>query len=150
MKTLVVYYSRKGYTESIALEKAKNDNADFLCLETIENTAGWYGFFNCVKFASSKKRMTLFPYETNVGEYDKAVICTPVWCGGISSPMLEFLEREKHNIKSAEYILVHALPMNAETVADEIDKLLDIKRISFTDIQCVLGKTLKEEVKAND
>lgn len=150
MKTLVVYYSRKGYTEGIALEKAKEENADFLCLETIENTAGWYGFRNCLKFAVPKKGMTLFPYEKDVSNYDNVIICSPIWCGSVSSPMREFLNRERHNITRAEYILVHALPVNVNQVADEIDKILRLKRSKLTDIQCVFGNIVKEVPNSDD
>ena len=150
MKTLVVYYSRKGYTEQIALEKARNENADFLCLETIENTAGWNGFHNCMKYGISKKGMTLFSYDTDMEDYDKIILCSPVWCGSISAPMLEFISRERHHIHKAEYILLHAFPGNSGAAADEMDKILRLKRDKLTDIQCVLGKILKEEEFLND
>ena len=38
MKTLVVYYSRKGYVQKLAMQKVRDENADFLEIETIENS----------------------------------------------------------------------------------------------------------------
>ena len=61
MKTLVVYYSRKGYTEKIALAKAKELSADFLCLETIENVAGYNGFINCITNQLTKRIWSFSP-----------------------------------------------------------------------------------------
>lgn len=145
MKTLVVYYSRKGYVHQAAMKKIKEENADFLELETIENTAGWYGFLNCAKFAVTDKSMTLFPYETDISSYDKVIICTPVWFGKICPPMLEFMKKEKHNIKCAEYVFVHFLPADVKKIADAADKTLRLTREKVTSIQCVTGHTIKEE-----
>lgn len=140
MKQLVVYYSRKGYTESVALDIAKKENADFLEIETIENTIGWYGFLNCMRLASLGKRAELFPYETNISEYDKVIIVTSVWCSSAAAPMITFLEREKHNIKEAEYVFVHFLPNKPTAAAAKLDKLLRFKapaKASF--IKCNFG-----------
>lgn len=152
MKTLVVYYSRKGYTEKIAFdkvrsEKEKGDEVDFLCLETLSNTAGFDGFRNCLVKSASGGEMELFPYETDVASYDKVIVCTPVWCGKTALPMKAFLTREKHNINKAEYVIVHFLDSNMDAVADEIDKILRLKRDNYTSIQCVWGKIKKEEEK---
>lgn len=148
MKTLVVYYSRKGYAEQLALERVKEEAADFLALETIENTAGYEGFLNCMKFCLTGKSMTLFPYETDVSAYDKVILCTPVWCGDVSAPMKAFLEKEKHHIREAAYILVHFMPGNVEAVADKMDHILRLKRTKLTQVHCVCGHMLKEETGA--
>lgn len=148
MKTLVVYYSRKGYTEDLALARAREENADFLALETIENTAGYEGFLNCMKFSLSGKSMTLFPYETDVSAYDKVILCTPVWCGDISAPMKAFLRKERHHIRNVEYILVHFMPASVEAVADKMDQILRLKRDKLTQVHCVCGHMLKEETGA--
>lgn len=145
MKTLVVYYSRKGYVHQAAMKKIREENADFLELDTIENTAGWYGFLNCTKFAITDKPMVLFPYETDVASYDKVIICAPVWCGKICPPMAEFMKKEKHNISCAEYVFVHFLPTDIRKIADAADKTLRLKREKVTSIQCMTGHTIKEE-----
>lgn len=145
MKTLVVYYSRKGYTEEIAMQKVKEENADFLCLDTIENTCGWYGFLNCAKLFLEKKQMVLFPYETDIASYDKVIICSPVWFGKICSPIDEFIKKERHNIKCAEYVLLHSLPENVKGIANYLDTILRIKSESTTSIQCIAGHIIKVE-----
>ena len=142
MKTLVVYYSRKGYAEEEALKKIREENADFLEIETVENTAGWYGFLNCTKFAVSKKDMLLFPYDTDVASYDRVIICAPVWFGDVCPPMAQFMKTEKHNIRKAEYIFVHALPVNVRAIAD---KTLRLTRDKLTSVQCISGHVIKEE-----
>lgn len=146
MKTLVVYYSRKGQTENIALRAAEECGADFLNIEPIDSVAGYDGFIGCALAAFSRKKMTLFPYDEDIASYEKVIICSPVWFGKISAPMLSFMETEKHNISSAEYILVHALPVNACALADEADKILRIKKGgSVRSVQTLCGHILKDE-----
>ncbi len=150
MKTLVVYYSRKGYVEKIADAKIKSEReagnkVDFLSLETLSNTAGYDGLRNCLVKIASGGEMELFPYDTDVASYDKVIICTPVWGGKVALPMKTFLTREKHNINCAEYVIVHFLDGNMSAVADETDKILRLKREKYTSVQCVWGKIKKEE-----
>lgn len=150
MKTLVVYYSRKGYVEKIADAKIKagrenGNEADFLSLETLSNTAGFDGFRNCMIKTVSGGEMELFPYETDVASYDKVIICTPVWCGKTALPMKAFLTKEKHNINCAEYVIVSISGGNMDAVAGEMDKILRLKRDKYTSVQCVWGKIKKEE-----
>ena len=149
MKTLVVYYSRKGNTEKIALAKAKELEADFLAIDTIENVAGYNGIKNCAKFTFSKKDMILFPYDTDVSSYEKVIICSPIWFSGLSAPMKAFIKKEKHNISKAEYIFVHALQTNVNAVAAATDRILRLKNDKYTSIQCVYGKIIKEEAFPN-
>lgn len=145
MKTLVVYFSRKGYTEEIAMEKVKEENADFLCIDTIKNTCGWYGFLNCAKLSLIKKQMILFPYTNDISAYDKVIICSPIWFGKICSPIDEFIKKEKHNIKRAEYVLLHIMPENIRGIVNYLDSTLRIKNEKATSIQCIAGHIIKTE-----
>ncbi len=150
MKTLVVYYSRKGNVEKIAdakikAERENGNEVDFLSLETLSNTAGYDGLRNCLVKIATGGDMELFPYDTDVASYDKVIICTPVWGGKVALPMKTFLTREKHNISCAEYVIVHFLDGNMSGVADEMDKILRLKREKYTSVQCVWGKIKKEE-----
>ncbi len=155
MKTLVVYYSRKGYVEKqadakIKAERENGNEVDFLSLETISNTVGYDGLRNCLVKIASGGEMELFPYDTDVASYDKVIICTPVWGGKVALPMKTFLTKEKHNINCVEYVIVHFLDGNMSAVADEMDKILRLKRRKYTSIQCVWGKNKKEEEYSND
>ena len=145
MKTLVVYYSRKGYTERIALDKAKELEADFLAIDTTENIAGYNGITNCLKTLFSKDDMVLFPYDTDIASYDKVIICAPIWFSKLCAPMQTFIKKEKHNIRDAEYIFVHALKTDVKAIAAETDRILRRKNTKYTSIQCIYGKIKTEE-----
>lgn len=155
MKTLVVYYSRKGYVEKIADEQIKTEreagnDVAFISLETLSNTAGYDGLRNCLVKIATGGEMELFPYDTDVAAYDKVIICTPVWGGKVALPMKTFLEREKHNISNAEYVIVNFLGSDTAGVADEMDRILRLKRHKYTSVQCVWGKIKKSEEFLND
>lgn len=150
MKTLVVYYSRKGYAESFALNAVKeNDEADLLCIETTENTVGYDGFLNCLRMAFSKKGVTLFPYETDVASYEKVIFVAPIWCGALCAPIREFMKKERHHIQRAEYVFLHCLPGDISAAANEADKILRLRREQCTSVHCVFGHILKEEIHEN-
>lgn len=146
MKTLVVYYSRKGYTEKAAVKAAKENDADLLCIETTENTAGYDGFLNCLNLCFSKKGVTLFPYEEDISSYDKIIVCSPVWCGALSAPMREFLTRERHHIDKAEYIFLHCLPGSVDAVKNEANAILRLESEKTTAVQCIFGHIINEKI----
>ena len=150
MKNLVVYYSRKGNTEKIALEKAKELQADFLCIETTENLNGYDGIPNCIKTSFAKEDVIIFPYDTDVASYDKVIICTPLWFSLPAAPIKAFMQKEKHNINCAEYIFVNALGDNGSKAADFCNKTLRLRKCKYTSIQCVMGKIKKEEVYCDE
>ena len=146
MKTLVVYYSRSGNTELVARRRAEETGADVLWLDTVDDFYGMNGFVNALKATFRKKPMLLFPYDTDVSSYDKVIICTPVWGGSISLPMLEFCRRERHNIMAADYVFVHAMPkFDAEKAAAELDRLLRLEHGSAEAVRSVLKKQIEKK-----
>ena len=59
MKTLVVYFSRKGYVACFAREKAEEMKADLLEIKTTERTKGILGFWWCGRFGMHRWGMPL-------------------------------------------------------------------------------------------
>lgn len=92
-KVLVVYYSRSGYTRRIAAEIAGRCGAD---LEEIRDTVGRskvWGYWRSIREALRKE---LPPIEASLqapGRYDIVVIGTPVWVGGVASPVRSWVAR---------------------------------------------------------
>lgn len=145
MKTPVVYFSRKGYVKKIAEEKAKECGGDILELKTSERTKGWLGFWWCGRFAMHRWEMPLEKYATDVSEYDKLIICSPIWVFDICAPVRSFIMCENGKIKSADYVLVHySFPMKYTRTAALMDDILGIKHNALTSICCVFGKTLRK------
>ncbi len=144
MKTLVVYFSRKGYVKKIAQKKADKYNADLLELKTTEPTKGYLGFWWCGRFAMHRWEMPLEEYTVDVLTYDKIIICSPIWVFTFCCPIRAFLKKEKGRIKAADYVFVHySFPMNYRKTADCADNILSIKHDKLESICCIFGKIMK-------
>ena len=146
MKTLVVYYSRKGSVRKLALERAEELGADFLELETVTDVTGPSGFMRCGASAVTGKSMPIFPYDTDVSSYDKVIIFSPVWAGKVSTPVMEFVRKERRNIYEADYVFVSGSGKpDAETLAVGLDKILRLDHGSAENIKNPFIKTAKKE-----
>ena len=139
-ETLVVYFSRMGYTKQIALETANEQKADILELKTTEKTENTKGFWWCGRYGMHKWNMKLKPINKNIKEYRKIIIVTPIWVFSICSPIRTFCTEYKNDIKNPEYIFTHFMKVTFKNVANELDKILTTKRTKLTSICIRMGK----------
>ena len=92
------------------------------------------------------REMILMPYEKDIKEYDRFILCSPIWAGKVSLPMKKFAETEKDNINSADYLFTHGGKSMKSKPADELDKILGIKRGQYESVQMILKKKLNSEI----
>lgn len=142
--TLVVYFSRMGYTKKIAYEKANESGADILELETTEMTKNTLGFWWCGRFGMHAWPMNLKPYseKANLEQREKVIIVTPIWVFSICGPIRQFCIENKGKIKRVEYILNHFNPGKFFNFANEMDEKLDVKHEKLTSICTQLSKQI--------
>lgn len=140
---LVIYFSRMGYTKKVAYEKANELGASILEIKSKERTNGTLGFWWCGRFAMHRWNMLIEEININLKEYKNIIIISPIWVFGISSPIREFCTKYKNDIKNVEYIFTHYMDAKFINVADELDKILNLKRKSLTTICVRLGKIEK-------
>lgn len=76
---LVLYYSRTGYTETVARDLAQQIGAD---IEDIKPAFARGIFFDALR-AAIGKRGAAKPLVHDVGQYDLVLIGTPIWLGGL-------------------------------------------------------------------
>lgn len=145
-ETLVVYFSRMGYTKQIALETANEQKADILELKTTEKTENTKGFWWCGRYGMHKWNMKLKPINKNLKEYKKIIIVSPIWVFSICSPIRTFCTEYKNDIKNPEYIFTHFMKSNFKNVANELDKILNKKRTKLTSICIRMGKIKYKKV----
>lgn len=138
---IVVYFSRMGYTKKIALEIANKSGAQILEIKTKEKTEGTLGFWWCGRFGIHGWSMPIEKVKQDLGKYDKATICTPIWVFGISAPIKEFCKQYSGKLKNVDYVFVHFMNAKFTMLADEIDDTLKIKRNKLITICSRLGKT---------
>lgn len=139
-KRLVVFFSRMGYARKLAYEAANSSGAVLYEVTSTERTEGTLGFWWCGRYGMHKWEMPIKPVSVNLAEYETVTICTPVWVFSLAAPMRSFCTQASGKIKDANYIIVHHQGNAYESVADEMDRLLGVKRAGFTSIQCRMGR----------
>lgn len=141
--SVVVYFSRMGYTKKIAYEKANDLGADIVELKAKEKTEGTTGFWWCGRFGMHKWSMKIDDLKVDLSKYKKVIIISPIWVFSISAPIRDFCYRYGKEINSVEYIFTHFMNNNFVNVADEVDEILNKKREMFTSICIRYGKVKK-------
>lgn len=66
----------------------------------------------------------------------------------MAAPMRSFCAQAAGRIKEADYILVHHQGSTYENAADEMDRVLGLKRTGFRSVQCRKGR-YKEIYESN-
>ena len=99
-----------------------------------------------------KWEMPIEPISVDLSAYDHVTICTPIWVFSLAAVMRSFCAQAAGKIREADYILVHHQGSPYENAADEMDRLLGLKRTGFRSVQCregqyrvVRGNTYSEE-----
>ena len=137
--SVVVYFSRLGYTKKIAYDKANEIGADIVELKTKEKTDGTLGFWWCGRFGIHKWGMSLCDMDIDFKLYKKVIIVSPIWVFNICAPIREFCYKYRDNLNSVEYIFTHFMNAKFQNVADETDRIIGKTRESFTSVCVRLG-----------
>ena len=139
-KRLVVFFSRMGYVRKIAYETANRSGAELYEVKSPERTAGTLGFWWCGRYGMHKWGMPIEPIPEDLSKYDHVTICSPIWVFSLAATMRSFCLQAAGQIREADYILVHYQNRTYETVADEMDRLLNLKRTGFYSVRCRKGR----------
>ncbi len=100
MNILVAYYSRSGTTSRVAQELATVLGADIEEIQDTVSRSGPLGYLRSGFQAFSKKLAVIRPFAHPCADYDVVVIGTPVWAGGMSSPVRTFMREYGSQIRS--------------------------------------------------
>ena len=91
MNTLVVFYSFSGHTRAFAQTQAR-EGSDLLELRPVKPVgklrAYTAGCFATLKGAAWEVR----PIETDLAAYERFVVCSPIWAGGVPPYVNSLLE----------------------------------------------------------
>lgn len=142
--SIVIYFSRLGYTKKVAYEKANELGADIIELKTKEKTDGTTGFWWCGRFGMHGWPMSTEDIKINLKKYKKVIIVTPIWVFSISAPIRDFCYKYGKDINEVEYIFTHFMCSNFTKEADRVDKILNKKRSKFTSVCIRLGKIIRK------
>lgn len=146
--TIVIFFSRMGYTKKIAYEIANERKCAILELKTSERTENTLGFWWCGRFGMHKWPMEINDININLKNYKKVIIVSPIWVFDICAPIRSFISKYKNEINDVEYVLTHFMKAKFINVANNLDKIIGIKRIRFKSI-CVRFGSIKKVYELN-
>ena len=139
-KRLVVFLSRLGYVRKVAYEEANRSGAEVYEVKSTERTEGTIGFWWCGRYGMHQWEMPIEPVSVNLSDYEHVTICTPIWVFSVAAPMRSFCAQAAGRIKEVDYILVHHQGNTYRNAANEMDRLLGLKRTEFRSVQCRKGR----------
>ena len=96
-KTVVVYFSRMGYSRKLAYEIANTNNYAILEIKTSELTTNTLGFWWCGRFGMHSWKMPLSD-NYDLSKYENVIIVSAIWVFKICAPIREFLSKYKEEL----------------------------------------------------
>lgn len=138
-KSLVIFFSRSGYTKKLAYEVANEKGAEILEIKTTEKIKGNLGFWWCGRFGMHKWGMPLEKLGVNLEDYEEITLCSPVWVFSLSAPMRQFCKENSNKIKNVNYYITHFINVKFKKIASEMDSLLGVKHREFHSFKCRFG-----------
>jgi len=98
-KVLVVYFSRSGNTELMAMEIAKHYSAQLIHLEADDYHIGLRGWLNALK-DSQTKHARITPEKIDLSQYDTIFIGSPIWWYSPAPPIWQFIRNNDFSGKN--------------------------------------------------
>ncbi|MFW6109493.1 MAG: flavodoxin family protein, partial [archaeon] len=103
MSNLVVFFSRDGHTEKVAMALAEKINADIESIKESGSRKGIIGWIRSGYESARGKTPPIRDLDMDLGVYDLVVVGTPVWAGTLASPVRSFLDEYGSEIKKAGF-----------------------------------------------
>ena len=94
-KTIVIYYSNKGSNKYIAERTATRLSCD---IEEIKPRLNVFMFF------LMNIHLGIKPLKSSIKEYDKVVLCGPIWMGKFIPPLRSFVKNYINDIKKLIFV----------------------------------------------
>ena len=103
MKTLVVYYSRTGFTKKVGEEIANQLKADSEEIIDLKKRSGAVGWIISGKDAMQKKLAKIKPVKKDPEKYDRIIIGTPIWGSNMAPAIRTYLTDNKSDGKKINF-----------------------------------------------
>jgi len=141
MKTLIACYSYSGHTLKVAEKLQKEINADLTRIETEKDK--WY-IFKALD-AIREKNVAIKPCQTDLMEYDRLILCCPVWAGKTPGAINQYLSEIK-NIKGKEFgVFVTSKGDRSQKATIKMREYLDNQGMKFLGQMRILAKDVEKE-----
>jgi multimeric flavodoxin WrbA len=144
MKNLVIYYSRSGHNKKIASELAEEIDAEIEEIVDLDPK----GFFISGWKAIQKRKTKIASIKNNLGDYDKIILVSPFWVGGLPPATRSFLESQP-SLKNFAFLSVSGSGAKNIGYAEAFEKQYNVKgfpRLLISDPEFEKG-SYKEALK---
>jgi menaquinone-dependent protoporphyrinogen IX oxidase len=127
--TLIVYYSRTGYTRTVCEHLARRLGAD--AEEIIDQTdrRGAMGYLRAGKDATLKRLTPIGPVTCDPAEYDLVVLATPVWAFTLTPAIRTYIDEQGQAIRRAAFIATQNASGDQRTFRD-LSELLGLDPVA--------------------
>ena len=149
MKTLIVYFTRTGYTKKIVDKLQSELTAD---VEAITEEDRMQGLLGCIKSGRQGARkvdVDINPLEADLTSYKLVMMASPVWSGNASALIRAFINKYREALPETAVVLTHDSPDVTDAFTD-IDELLSNKALAYGDVnrRVIQANEHHEAVKA--
>lgn len=104
---LVVYFTRSGRSEKIALELNKHYKCMVEKINEEENRNGILGYIKSAFQGIKKSTCSINKVKYNPKNFNITIIITPLWAGNLSSPVRTYLQKYSDKINDYGIIVTH-------------------------------------------
>lgn len=132
--------------KKIAYEKANKLGATIIEIKAKEKTKNTKEFWWCGRYGMHKWRMPIEDINIDLKSYKTVIIVSPIWVFSICAPIREFCYKYSKDLNNVEYIFTHYMSSNFNSVANEVDKILNKRRKKFISICIRMGKVKKYKI----
>ncbi|MFC1637569.1 flavodoxin family protein [Candidatus Margulisiibacteriota bacterium] len=124
MNTLIVYYSRTGTNEKLALEAGERLMAQVEKLIDKNKREGFFSFLRCGFDAARKKLTKLAPLTNDPKDFELVVLATPLWAGSLPPAARTFLAEQRNKLNKLALISISGIGAGNKKVMADIEKTL--------------------------
>lgn len=121
-RVLIVFYSRTGYTASLAGEIASMTGWDIEEIKDVHPRGGNWGAVRCVIDALLWRRPGIRGGSKDPSAYDLVIFAAPVWMERLAAPMRSYILEHQGQFKSVAYACTYG-GRGAENAGATVAKL---------------------------
>lgn len=141
-KVLLVYYSRTGYTATIARELADASGWELEQIRDQRSRTGAWGFARSLCDALLGRHPPIQPAAKNPADYAIVVLGAPVWMGRLSAPIRTYIAAQRAGFTRIAYFCTYG-GKGAERAARQVAALAGrpvLATLAITDAEVDQGR----------
>lgn len=147
-KTLVVYFSRSGNTELVALQIAKKFKAEIVKLVAEDYEIGFFGWLNSLKDARSHIA-NIKPDKIELSQFDTIFIGSPIWLYSPAPPVWTFAE--KNDFTNKKVVLFNTYNSNfGQNYIDEFKSIIEKNGGTFLKHIAILRGRMLQQISTDE